>query len=123
MQAGGLLGATGIALVPFAPTIGALMLVGLLIAAGSAAFSSGSWALLSDLAAGSESGRLMGFAHLGTAGAAAAAGLFGLVIDAGERLSAGSGYTAAFAVAAGAALLGGLLWRFAFRVPQPGVVQ
>ena len=119
MQAGGLLGAVGIALVPFVPTVGALMLVGLLIAAGSAAFGSGSWALLSDLAAGPESGRLMGLAQLGTAGAAAAAGLFGLLIDAGERFSSGAGYAAAFALAAAAALLGALLWRVEVPVPQP----
>jgi MFS family permease len=123
MQVGGLLGAAGIALLPFVPTVGALVLVGLLIAAGSAAFSSGSWALLSDLAAGPESGRLMGLAQLGTAGAAAAAGLFGLLVDAGERLSPGAGYMATFVVAAVAALVGGLMWRVEVRIPQPEVVR
>jgi MFS family permease len=111
MQAGGMLAAAGIALTLVTPSVAVLVIVGALIALGSAAFSAGSWATLSDLAAGPESGRNMGLAQLGTAGAAAAAGAFGIVIDTGERLAPGLGFAAAFVVAAGCALVGGILWR------------
>jgi hypothetical protein len=61
--------------------------------------------MLADLTATADAGRLLGIAHLGTAGAAAAAGAFGILIDA-------AGYGLAFGLAAACSLAGGLLaWR------------
>jgi MFS family permease len=111
MQAGGVLAGMGIALLLVAPSIAALTVVGVLLALGSAAFSAGSWALLTDLAAGPESGRKMGIAQLGTAGAAAGAGAFGLLIDATDGIAPGAGFAVAFLLAAACALAGGFMWR------------
>jgi MFS family permease len=105
MVAGGALAAAGIALMPLAPSIELVWAFGALMAVGTAAFSAASWAMLADAAHPSESGRLLGLAHLGTAGAAAMAGLFGLLIDA-------AGYGVAFPAAAVLTLAGGLVaWR------------
>ncbi len=105
MVAGGALAAGGIALMPLAPSIELVWAFGALMAVGTAAFSAASWAMLADASQPSESGRLLGIAHLGTAGAAATAGLFGLLIDA-------AGYGVAFPVAAILTLAGGLVaWR------------
>jgi MFS family permease len=112
MMAGAILACCGIGLLPAASKVSGLLVIGCLIALGSGAFGAGSWALLTDLTSSTDSGRLMGIANLGTAGAAAAAGGFGLLIDAGNRWQAMGGYTAAFAVAAALALAGGLIsWR------------
>ncbi|MCA1587687.1 MAG: MFS transporter [Chloroflexi bacterium] len=110
MAAGGALAAAGIGLLPLASSIEPVLLFGGLMALGTGAFASASWALLADLTSDGESGRLLGIAHLGTAAAAAAAGAFGLVIDAG-------GYGVAFLLAALVTLMGGLLlgWRAARR--------
>jgi MFS family permease len=104
MAAGGGLAAVGIGLMPLASSMEHVVLFGGLMALGTAAFSSGSWALLADLAA-EEPGRLLGISNLGTAAAAALAGIFGLAIDA-------AGYGIAFALAALCSLAGGVLaWR------------
>lgn len=102
MVAGAAIGATGIWLLPGAGSLESLAALGLLMAVGSAAFGSASWAMLADLSPSARAGRLMGIANLGTAGAAAAAGLFGLVVD-------GLGFGTAFALAAGSSLAGGAL--------------
>ena len=105
MLAGGLLAAGGMALLPASSSIEAIIAFGGLMALGSAAFGSASWAMLADLTASRDAGRLLGFAHLGTAGAAAAAGAFGILIDA-------AGYGVAFGLAAACSLAGGLFaWR------------
>ena len=109
MVTGAALSAVGIAIVPFTREPAALIAAGSLLALGSAAFGSASWAALTDAVAPQRSGWHMGLAHLGTAGAAAAAGLFGVVIDAGNRLGPQSGYVAAFVLAACAVLAGGAL--------------
>ena len=91
------------------PTAGSLELVvlyGALLALGTAAFGAASWAMLADLSASPRSGELLGVANLGTAGAAAAAGAFGVLIDA-------AGYGPAFLLAAACSVAGGLL---AFRL-------
>jgi MFS family permease len=75
---------------------------GALMAVGSAAFGSASWAMLADLTRSAHAGQLMGLANVGTAGAAAAAGLFGFVVD-------GAGFDPAFALAAVSSLAGGAL--------------
>lgn len=109
MVAGGGLAAAGIGLLPLASSLEMVLVFGALMALGTAAFSSASWAMLADASSVGESGRLMGIAHLGTAGAAAAAGLFGLVIDA-------AGYSVAFPLAAAFTLAGGFIaWPGAVR--------
>ncbi len=107
MLVGGLLAATGIGLLVTATSIETLLLFGAVMALGSAAFGSASWAALADLTASADAGRLLGFANLGTAGAAAAAGMFGLLID-------GGGFGPAFLLAAACSLAGGALaWTLA----------
>lgn len=80
--------AVGIALstggiLAFLPTVGMFGVVvgGLLMAAGTAAFVSANWAAITDLAPAEDAGWLMGLANVGTGGAAASAGLLGPVID------------------------------------------
>ena len=102
MLAGGGIGAIGIGLLPTAGSLETVLGFGALMAVGSAAFGSASWAMLADLTRSAHAGRLMGLANLGTAGAAAAAGLFGFVVD-------GAGFGPAFALAALASLAGGAL--------------
>jgi MFS family permease len=81
MVGGGLIGGAGIALVSVAGSTTALVAAGSLMAVGSAAFGSASWALLADVSPSPRAGGLLGVANLGTAGAAAAAGAFGALID------------------------------------------
>jgi hypothetical protein len=99
----------------------AILALGSLMAVGTAAFGAGSWAALADETDGLRSGRLLGIANVGTAGAAAAAGLFGPMIDAAERLVPGSGYASAFTVAGAAAGLGGILAWSTGRVARPAL--
>jgi MFS family permease len=100
MLGGGAIGAIGIALLPAVGSPETLVLIGALMAVGSAAFGSASWAMLADLSPSARAGRLMGLANIGTAAAAAGAGLFGLLVDA-------AGYGPAFAIAAASTLAGG----------------
>ncbi len=102
MLFGGVVGAAGIGLLPAAGSMEAVLAFGALMAVGTAAFGSASWAMLADLTASPDAGRLLGLANLGTAGAAAAAGAFGMLIDA-------SGFGPAFLVAAACSLAGGTL--------------
>lgn len=119
MVAGALVAAAGIGLLPLGASAPAILAFGGLMAIGSAAFGAGSWAMLADLSAGADAGRLLGIGNFGTAGAAAAAGLFGPLIDTANAASTGSGYTVAFIVAAAFAGLGALLaWRLA-AIPTP----
>jgi MFS family permease len=85
-----------------------ILLFGGLMSLGSAAFSGGSWALLADLVPKDESARFFGLANFSTAGSAAAAGLFGPVIDGVERIAPGMGFSVLF-VAASLAFLASLL--------------
>lgn len=102
MLAGSAIGGAGIGLLPAADSLEAVLAFGALMAIGSAAFGSASWAMLADLTPPARAGRLMGLANLGTAGAAAAAGLFGPLVD-------GAGFGPAFALAAAVTLAGGAL--------------
>lgn len=107
MLSGGAIGAAGIGLLALASSLEAVLAFGAMMAIGSAAFGSASWAMLADLTDSAQTGRLMGLANLGTAGAAAAAGTFGILIDAG-------GFGPAFVVAAACSLAGGALaWSLA----------
>ncbi len=94
MAAGSLVSALGVvALVPALGLVG-LVVGGLLMSLGTAAFVTANWAATTDLAPAEDAGRLMGIANLGTAVAAAAAGLAGPLIDA-------AGFATTLLVAAG----------------------
>jgi MFS family permease len=109
VRAGALLGAAGaLALIPANSEV-AILGGGLLLALASAAFVSANWALVVDLAPPEGSARALGYANFGTAGAAAAAGLFGPLIDAVNRTLPGAGYPALFITAATLFLASGLL--------------
>jgi MFS family permease len=95
MMAGGVLAAVGIAGLAFASDAQSLTLFGLFMAAGSGAFGAANWAMTADIASGRDAARLFGIANIGTAGAAALAGLGGLVIDA----TPGFGFSVVLAVA------------------------
>jgi MFS family permease len=77
MLGGSALSALGVLLLILAESNISILLFGGLMALGSAAFTGANWALTADLAPASEAGRFFGLANIGTAGAAAAAGLFG----------------------------------------------
>lgn len=123
MLAGGVFAAAGIALLPAAGSLPWILGFGALMALGTAAFNAASWAALTDLTPPAEAGRLLGIANLGTAGAAAAAGAFGLVIDAGNAGGGANGYLFAFEIAAACALLGGVLaWRLVLHRPTLSLI-
>ena len=82
-----------------------ILLFGGLMSLGSAAFAGGSWAMLADVVPKDESGRFFGLANFSTAGSAAAAGLFGPVVDGVDRLYPGMGFSVLFAAAALAFLM------------------
>lgn len=124
MVSGGALAAVGIALMPGAGSMALILTFGGLMALGTAAFNAGSWAALTDLTAPTDAGRLLGLANFGTAGAAAAAGAFGLLIDAGNADGGANGYLVAFEVAAACTLIGGVLaWRLVLHRPTPSLVS
>lgn len=91
-----------------------ILLFGGLMSVGSAAFAGGSWALLADLAPKLEPARFFGLANFSTAGSAAAAGLFGPVIDGVERIAPGMGFSALFTLAAAAFFASALPLRKSF---------
>ena len=100
MIAGAILGAISALLLVWAGSASQILLFGGLMSLGSAAFTGGSWALLADLVPKEESARYFGLANFSTAGAAAAAGLFGPLIDGAERLAPGTGFSVLFILAA-----------------------
>jgi MFS family permease len=77
-----------------------IAIFGSLMSLGSASFSSASWAMLADLVPRAQSARYFGIANISTVGAAAAAGLFGPLVDLGNRLLPGSGFSLLFGAAA-----------------------
>jgi MFS family permease len=100
MIAGSVLGAASALLLIWADSAAQILLFGGLMSLGSAAFSGGSWALIADLVPRAESARYFGLANFSTAGSAAAAGLFGPLIDRAEQSAPGSGFTILFLGAA-----------------------
>lgn len=100
MITGALLSAGSALLLVWAHSAGQILAFGALMSLGSAAFAGGSWALLADLVPKHEPARFFGLANFSTAGSAAAAGLFGPVIDWGERMSPGMGFSVLFVLAA-----------------------
>ncbi|MGH2381273.1 MAG: MFS transporter [Candidatus Limnocylindria bacterium] len=102
MVVGSVLAGSGIGLLASSSSLDGMFLPGLLLAGGTALFGAASWAALADAVVPHEAGRMLGLANLGTAGAAAFAGLLGPLIDF-------AGFGLVFAIAAGLALLGGLV--------------
>jgi MFS family permease len=100
MVAGAGLSAAGVLLLATASSSTTILLFGGLMALGSAAFSAANWALTADLVPVDEAARFMGLANFGTAGAAAAAGLFGPLVDWANGRNESTGYTALFVLAA-----------------------
>lgn len=121
MAAGALASAAGTLLLALAGTAPAIFLCGLLMALGSAAFAGANWALTADLAPPAEAGRFLGLANIGTAGAAAAAGLLGPLIDRANAASPGGGYVA-LCIAATLASLDSIapLWPL-WGLPRPDI--
>jgi MFS family permease len=108
MIVGAILSAVSALMLVWAGSTAQILLFGGLMSLGSAAFSGGSWALIADLVPKRESARFFGLANFSTAGAAAAAGLFGPVIDWVDRLSPGMGFSALFILASMAFLTSAL---------------
>lgn len=100
MIAGSVLSAAGVLWLIFAGGSLQILLSGGLMAFGSAAFASANWAGTADLAPPQEAARFLGLANLGTAGAAAAAGLFGPLVDWANGMAPGAGYSVLFVVSA-----------------------
>jgi MFS family permease len=119
MVGGAVLAASGIGLMAMATDTTQIMLFGIPLALGTAAFGAGSWAMATDLVSPAAAARQMGIANYATAGAAAAAGLLGPLVDVAERSTPGLGFTLLMLLAAVAALVGGVL---AIGLPDaPGV--
>ena len=108
MIAGALLSAVSALLLIWAESASQILLFGGLMSLGSAAFAGGSWALLADLVPKKEAARYFGLANFSTAGSAAAAGLFGPVIDWAEGRWTGAGFSVLFLLAAVAFLTSAL---------------
>ncbi len=100
MVLGAALSGTGVLLLAFATSNWQIMLFGALMSLGSAAFSGANWALSADLAPPTEAARFLALSNMGNAGATAAAGLFGLLVDWVNRAVPGDGYLALFIAAA-----------------------
>jgi MFS family permease len=81
MVAGALVTAAGILVLTPAAGLAAVLVGGLLMSVGTAAFVTGNWAATTVLVPARQSGRLMAIANLGTGLAAAAAGVLGPLID------------------------------------------
>jgi MFS family permease len=108
MVAGSVLSAASALMLVWAGTAPQILLFGGLMSLGSAAFAGGSWALLADLVPRQEPARFFGLANFSTAGAAAAAGLFGPVVDWVEGMSPGMGFSVLFILAAASFLASAL---------------
>lgn len=102
MLFGALVSMAGVLAYITAASAGAMLLFGGLLSLGSAAFASANWAMTADVAPQDEAARFFGLANFGTAGAAAAAGLFGPLVDGFNRATPGTGFTALFIAAAAA---------------------
>jgi MFS family permease len=99
MLLGAALSAVGVLLIIVAENQTQILLFGGLMSLGSAAFAGANWALTADLVPASESARFMALANFGTAGAAAAAGLLGPIVDWANGLQPGTGYSVLFGFA------------------------
>lgn len=93
-------GAAGMALLGFAPSLVYAGVAGAMIAAGVGAFQAVNWALINDDLPEGADANALGVANIATAGAGALAGLFGPLVDAMEALADNATYQVTFAVAA-----------------------
>jgi MFS family permease len=82
MAAGAVIAALGIAAFILPAGLPGVIVGGLLMSVGTAAFVAANWAATTALVPPDDAGRLMGIANLGTGLAAAGAGLLGPFIDA-----------------------------------------
>ncbi|MGA7730850.1 MAG: MFS transporter [Chloroflexia bacterium] len=101
MLLGVALSVVGVVLLIVAESALHILLFGGLMAIGTAAFAGANWALTADLVPPQEAARFFGLANIGTAGAAAVAGLAGPLVDWANGAQTGLGYTALFLFAAG----------------------
>jgi MFS family permease len=97
---GALISALGVIMLIMADSSAQILIFGSLMAFGSAAFSTANWSLSADLAPRDEAARYLAFANIGTACAAAFAGVLGLLIDFGNQFGSGTGYSLCFFLAA-----------------------
>ncbi|HZW05222.1 MAG TPA: MFS transporter, partial [Anaerolineaceae bacterium] len=102
MLFGAIASGVGVLAYIFVVSFGQLVFFGGLLSLGSATFISANWAMTADVVPRSEAARYFGLANVGTGGAAAAAGLFGLLVDGVNRSIPGAGFTALFLAAAAA---------------------
>jgi MFS family permease len=99
MAVGAALAVAGIAVIAIGSNLTVIAAGGIGMAAGTALFVTANWRLLLDLVAGPSAGRLLGIANIGTAGAAALAGLGGPAISLAEGIAPGAGYPVLFGLA------------------------
>lgn len=100
-----LIGSVGMLLMGFSLTLFLVALAGGLIAIGYGAFLSVNWALLNDDLPEDEAAAALGVANIATAGAGAAAGLFGPIVDILNDSFPQATYQVLFGVAGSVALL------------------
>lgn len=100
MVLGAVLSGVGVFLMIVAIDSIQILLFGGLMALGSAAFAGANWAMTADYVPLNEAARFMALANFGTAGAAAAAGLLGPLVDWANSISFGTGYSLLFTAAA-----------------------
>jgi MFS family permease len=91
------IGLAGLAVLPTLPLIAAS---GAVLAIGAGAFQAGNWALLSSTMPAGRGAQFFGLANIATAGASAAAGLLGVVVDVGNHFLPGGTYQITFGVCA-----------------------
>jgi MFS family permease len=99
MMGGAVFSAASSFLLIWAHNTGQILLFGGLMSLGSAAFAGGSWAMLADLVPKDESARFFRLANFRTASSAAAAGLFGPLVDGVDRIAPGMEFSVLFASA------------------------
>jgi NNP family nitrate/nitrite transporter-like MFS transporter len=100
MVGGAAFSALGVLLLIVAESSLSILLFGGVMALGSAAFTGANWALTADLAPPTEGARFLGLANIGTAAAAAGAGLFGPLVDWTNSVVPGAGYPVVFVLSA-----------------------
>ena len=108
MVAGAAVSAAGAVLLIAASDAAHILVFGGLLSLGSAAFASANWAATTEVIPAAEAGRYLAIANFGTAGAAAAAGLAGPLIDLMNAVRPGAGYPTLFTLTA-VAFLGSAL--------------
>lgn len=90
------IGVLGVALLP---TLLLVAVAGLLVAIGAGAFEGVNWATIADNIPEGEGARYFGVANMTTAGASAAVGLLGPLVDLLDRLLPAATYPSTFAIA------------------------